>query len=74
MPSESRQREWVFFKLFSYAASKQLTVQEIDAAINPAMNLHERGLSVNKAVEIGMTYVAIISAQKIIDSLKVGIS
>ncbi len=74
MPSAAKQREWVFFKLFSYAISKQLNVLEVDAAINPAMGLLERGLSVNKAVEVGMAYVAIISAQKILDSLKVGVS
>jgi len=74
MQSEVKHREWAFFKLFSYAISKQLTVQEIDNAINPAMGLLDRGLSANKAVEIGMTCVAIISAQKIINSLKAGIS
>jgi hypothetical protein len=71
MPSQLTSRELVFFKLFSYALSKQLTTEEIDIAVNPALGLLERGLSVNKAMEIGMTCVAIISAQKIIDSLKV---
>lgn len=71
MLSDSSSRELVFFKLFSYAICQQLTIQETDKAINPALGLLDRGLSVNKSMEIGKTCVAIISAQKILDSVKV---